>query len=598
MAASVVATARDRVLAFVNDPNKVSVGQRRAVEHPGNFFLSACPGSGKTRTVGVRIALASVGNDDRLVAGTSYTNTAVGEMQKAAAAAGAPIVEPYFVGTLHGFLLEHVFYPFAHLVMNCEPPARLVFGDFHRANDPKVFAAWEGGRPKYPPIAVWDFHFRPDGSVAVNRGDVPRGVPFDADDVAGRCRDQVVKAKRALAAKGIASPSDAMYWALEVLRTQPTITNALAARYEEIIVDEVQDTSAVQLECIRVLHTTETLRSIVLTGDLEQAIYEWAGAKPDDVEVLVDDLGLDVLLLTENFRSSQALCDVAHKFSRRPSPDGAVGENHAYGRPPELLIYDKDEPRDAVAAFERRLDELGIETGEARVLCRNRSLQNALLEAKSVSLNRTIRTLGRAAVAVREAGAAAIARRDAEELERLLKSFIWKEQPATLEWEERLAIRDALMRLFELLPDVDVPLEEWTPRARTAVKDALSVFGTLEVNPSNKMKVRPGTGKVIAADAFGRRVGTPLEPLTVHSVKGETHDAVLLVGRKTAKYEHAAQWLAPPDSVPESEEVRVAYVALTRAAKLFVVALPSDTAQNVIDEFVARGFVLTAQPEE
>ena len=598
MGGSVVATARDRVLAFVNDPNRVSDGQRQAVEHPGNFFLSACPGSGKTRTVGVRIALASVEDDDRLVAGTSYTNTAVGEMQKAAAAAGAPIVEPYFVGTLHGFLLAHVFYPFAHLVMNCEPPARLVFGDFHRANDPKVFAAWEGGKPKYPPLAVWDFHFRPDGSVAVNRGDVPHGVPFDADDVALRCRDQVVKAKRALATKGIASPSDAMYWALEVLRTQPTITDALAARYDEIIVDEVQDTSAVQLECIRALHATGTLRSIVLTGDLEQAIYEWAGAKPADVEALVDDLGLEVLPLTENFRSSQALCDVAHKFSRRPSPDVAVGENHAYGRPPELLIYGKDEPRDAVVAFVRRLDELAIEMGAARVLCRSHALQDALLEAKSVSLNRTMRTLGRAAAAIREAGAAAIARRDVEELERLLKSFIWEEHPATLDWEERLAIRDALMRLFDLLPDVDLPLEEWIPLARLAVKDALSVFGTLEVNPSNKMKVLPGQGKVTALDAFGRRVGALLEPLTVHSVKGETHDAVLLVGRKTSKYEHAAQWLAPPDSAPEPEEVRVAYVALTRAAKLCVVALPSDTAQDVIDEFVARGFVMAAQAED
>lgn len=591
MAAGVVATARDRVLTFVNDPNRVSADQREAVKHPGNFFLSACPGSGKTRTVGVRIALASVEDDHRLVAGTSYTNTAVGEMQKAAAAAGAPIVEPYFVGTLHSFLLTHVFYPFAHLVMNCEAPARLVFGDFHRANDPKVFAAWEGGKPKYSPIPVWDFHFRPDGSVSVNRGDVPRGVPLDPEGVALRCGAQVVKEKRALAAKGIASPSDAMYWALEVLRTQPAIANALAARYHEIIVDEVQDTSTVQLECIRTIHATGMLRSIVLTGDLEQAIYEWAGAKPEDVEALVDDLGLEVLPLTENYRSSQALCNVAHKFSRRPTPDVAMGENHAYGLPPELLIYNKDEPRDAVAAFEQRLDELGIEASEARVLCRNRGLQDALLEAKSVSLNRTMRTLGRTAVAVRASGAATTSRRDAEELERLLKSFIWQEQPATLEWDDRIAIRDALMRLFELLPDVDMPLEEWTPRARTAVKDALVSFGTLEVNPSHKMKVQSGTGKVVAADAFGRRVGTLLEPLTVHSVKGETHDAVLLVGRKTSKYEHAAQWLAPPGSAAEPEEVRVAYVALTRAAKLCVVALPSDTAQHVIDEFLARGFV-------
>jgi hypothetical protein len=59
----------DRVLAFIDNPAQLSAAQREAVVHPGGFFLSACPGSGKTRTIGVRVAWASVdGNDRTMVA--------------------------------------------------------------------------------------------------------------------------------------------------------------------------------------------------------------------------------------------------------------------------------------------------------------------------------------------------------------------------------------------------------------------------------------------------------------------------------------------------------------------------------------------------
>jgi superfamily I DNA/RNA helicase len=591
--AAVAPSARDRVLAFLDDPKKISVAQRAAVEHPGNFFLSACPGSGKTRTVGVRTAWAAVDGEGRIIAATSYTNTAVRQIQEAAAAAGAPIAEPHFVGTLHSFLLRYVFYPFGHLVMGCEPPARLVFGDFHRVNDPQTFAQFEDGKPKPPPIPVWDFHFRPNGGVVINKGDIPYGLPLDPQEVVKRCGEYVVEQKRELAKRGIASPSDAMFYALDVLQQHQVVREALATRFDEIIVDEVQDTSAVQLECIRQLHATGKLASVVLTGDLEQAIYEWAGAHPEDVEALVSDLGLEEVFLNENFRSSQAICDVAYRFSRREAADVAIGENCDLGHAPELLLYDKDDPRQAIAAFEQRLDELGIEKHNARVLCRGGALQERLLEAAGIDVkSRVLKVLGRAAVAVREAGVDAVARRDVEELERLLRSFVWKEPPASLDWEDRLAFRDALMRLFEFLPDVELQLKEWIPDARAAVKDALAVFGSLEVQPGDKMKVTQAISSVRAADAFGRQSGTPLEALTVHSVKGETHEGVLLVGARTTKYDHGAQWLESPQSAQEPEEVRVAYVALTRAAKYCLVALPSGTSQGTIDEFMSRGFVL------
>lgn len=585
-------SARDRVAAFIADDTKVSPAQRAAVEHPGNLFLDACPGGGKTRTIGVRAAWAAVDGTRRIVAATSYTNTAVREIQRAAVLAGSPIAAPHFVGTLHSFLLRYVFHPFGHLAMKCEPPARMIFGDFHRPHDPHAYLEFENKRPKPPGIPVWDYDFRADGTIAIKT--LPYTVTLDADEVIRRTGAYVVEQKRELAAKGIASPSDAMYYALEVLRQQPAICDAVASRFDEVIVDEVQDTTAVQLACLRELHASGHLKSLVLAGDLEQAIYEWAGSRPEDLERFVAERGLETLRLEENFRSSQRLCDVAFRFSRRAGPDVAVGEHRDLQHLPELYLY--DDVQDAVTYFERRLEELGIDANRARVLCRSTGLQERLRDVKALEMNRTIRLLGRAAVPPAADRPAAINRHTVEELERLFKSLVWKVPPVNLTFEERLALRDALMHVLELLPDVNLDLADWIPQARSAVKTGLAVFEPLEVQPGTRIKVMPKMKGVKAVDAFGRPSENPFEPLTVHTVKGETHDAVLLVGGRTKNHDHGAQWLKSATASDGREEVRIAYVALTRAAKFVVVALPADTESVHVDEYIHRGFISADSP--
>ena len=50
-------------------------------------------------------------------------------------------------------------------------------------------------------------------------------------------------------ALGRATYDDAMYWSLQVLRRFPAVAAAVAGRFDEILVDEAQDTSELQLAC-------------------------------------------------------------------------------------------------------------------------------------------------------------------------------------------------------------------------------------------------------------------------------------------------------------------------------------------------------------
>jgi len=224
--------------------------------HEGNFLLEACPGSGKTRTIGQRAARISV-NGSRTVAAVSYTNVAVKEIRAAALAAGAPLAPPNFVGTLHRLFLRYVFYPFGSRVMGCAGPPRLQQETYRRDESEKVWLP----RPN-PPVPISRFEFRADGRLVVSK--LPVGVRMAAEDVARYGQQQALELKRKVAAQGVATWNDAMHYTKQILEQYPIVAGAVAARFDELIVDEAQDTNDLQLRCLELLHATGQLDSLVL----------------------------------------------------------------------------------------------------------------------------------------------------------------------------------------------------------------------------------------------------------------------------------------------------------------------------------------------
>src|SRR5487761_1200829 len=116
--------ARERLTALLDDVEFVSPQQRDAIRADGNFFLMARPGSGKTRTVGVRLAWLAIDGSGRRVAATSYTNVAVEQIRATVGElrvvldsshfAGSPHL---FTGTLLQYLHRYVHTPFAAPVL-------------------------------------------------------------------------------------------------------------------------------------------------------------------------------------------------------------------------------------------------------------------------------------------------------------------------------------------------------------------------------------------------------------------------------------------------------------------------------------------------
>ena len=74
----------------------------------------------------------------------------------------------------------------------------------------------------------------------------------------------------------------------------------------------------------------------------------------------------------------------------------------------------------------------------------------------------------------------------------------------------------------------------------------------------------------------------------MHSVKGETFEAVLLI-LKTKGIGSAYKTLLNKNiSISVSEELRIAYVGMTRPSKILVIAVPNDDNKDAWENKLVR----------
>lgn len=109
---------------------------------------------------------------------------------------------------------------------------------------------------------------------------------------------------------------DQMVFALQILRAAPPVLAYFQQRYKYFCVDESQDTSKIQHEIIRLLAGRSL--NLFMVGDEDQSIYGFRAAYPQalmDFEQVYP--GAQVLLMEENYRSSEEIVAAANAFVAR-----------------------------------------------------------------------------------------------------------------------------------------------------------------------------------------------------------------------------------------------------------------------------------------
>src|SRR5207249_10558331 len=96
------------------------------------------------------------------------------------------------------------------------------------------------------------------------------------------------------------------------LKRNEGIAAELASHFDAILVDEFQDTSAVQAEILLLLSGKQG--HVWVVGDPCQQIYAWRGAWRENFQWLMERTVAAVYRLTENFRSRQPILDAAYQW--------------------------------------------------------------------------------------------------------------------------------------------------------------------------------------------------------------------------------------------------------------------------------------------
>lgn len=568
--------------------NMLTDHQLRVVDTPGNAFVNACPGSGETRSASAR--MVSIARSGRRVAACSYSNVSADLMRNAITRDFGVILGPeHYVGTLHGFLLKYVLYPFGHLVTGSDKEIRVTLGQ-----GPELIIGDVQTR-----MPLGSFCFRPDGSVFARS--VPKRFRLTKEQATSEGGDLARTRKLHLARSGFVTADDAMYFSLRCLREFPVVAESVAARFDEVLVDEAQDTSALQLDCLRALIETGKLKSLVLVGDVEQSIYSFNGASPSGCTQLAKDLGLADIHLSENHRSSQVICDVTARFSKREEAESAVGPHADCDITPELVIYDPTNPTEVMSSFSARLDDLGIEPSGAVVLARANRVVDLLNGRASLDeVGERVAALGR--VLTGHVGGRTLSLQDVRTIEKVLVYCAWGEDLGHIEPERRWQLRQACMHVLDGVPAPSLPAKAWNVRVRTKVASAVATLTSQPAHAAGPSLRSTGLPESIAAsEFFGSPSSSVLVAQTVHDVKGESREAVIVVAdplkgnrRNPAQGDVWSQPLmAEGGSTPtDPEELRIVFVALSRAQRYCALALPSHTPQEVIDRFVGGGFQL------
>ncbi|ERS53282.1 UvrD-helicase domain-containing protein [Corynebacterium segmentosum] len=537
--------------------------QKSLIESESGGFFEACPGAGKTQTIVERFARRADSEDSRCgTALVTFTNAAAEEVQRRCAHKPKLLQAPNFVGTIDSFINRFFVTPF--------------------------YKAEYGKAPKF-----WDSWSSFDSADVVIKGRCP--VPldhfqFDNDraklrkrHIQGYSQSQICELESQAYTKwtqfvrsGHLDADTARLLArTEIEENKYGIVELLAKRFEEVIVDEVQDCNSVDLLVLKSLRDAGI--RLISVGDLDQSIYEFRGTSAPEVSNFLQSTDPQPRIDT-NFRSSPAICKVVNSLRAGSTRDTSGGEVSTYDAPVHLIGY--QHLSEIGPLVERVIDQypelekpvfLAHSTNNAALAAGGRSKGKssknkivALAKASSLLLDSSS-TSAKRTKALRETGI-------------LLQRLNPDKQLSTAEEEDylenlRLSKSSYHELCLRLVVTVGNPSEQSSSTYRKKLIQAAEGVG---------ISLDRGRMKTPKADVWPW-VGTPAakhqyEHSTVHGFKGlEANSVVLVIPHDSRTRDTIRDWKEGKGS----EARRVLYVGASRAKRLLILAVHKKHREDV-----------------
>ena len=609
----------DEIIAPLNQ------AQREAVtsEAQQNLVLAGA-GSGKTRVLVHRIAwyLHTGQASPQGILAVTFTNKAAAEMRARIEGLTGKPIGGMWVGTFHNI---------AHRILRAHwreaglaEQFQIIDADDQQRVIRRVIRGLGLDDNEWPPKeAQWFINARKDD------GHRPQHIDDFGDSALKTMIDIYQAYEEACALAGLVDFAELLLRAHELWQSTPGLLRHYQERFWHVLVDEFQDTNALQYAWLRQLVGTDG--NLFVVGDDDQSIYSWRGARVENMQRFRDHFPDHAITrLEQNYRSTGNILSAANTLiANNPSRLGKqLWTSGNDGEPITLYAAynDLDEARFVVDRI-NQWHEMGSRLTECAILYRvsaqSRVLEDALRQAdlpyrvyggfrfyERAEIKDALAYLRLAALRADDAAferivnvpARGIGQRSLEavrDVARRERVTLWDAARRLVETRE-LSSRavGALQRFMDLIDrisagmlDLELPdmLEEAIDQSglvdhykKEKGERGLDRIDNLEelVTAARDFTPAPEDEEVPLLAAFLTHAALEsgegqadanqdsVQLMTLHSAKGLEFPLVFLVGVEEGLFPHQR---SSEDAAQLEEERRLCYVGITRAMKKLVI---------------------------
>jgi len=283
--------------------------QRRAVAAPpGSMLVLAGAGSGKTRVLVHRIAWLMLveGVSPFGIMAVTFTNKAAREMRSRIEELLQRPIGGMWVGTFHGL---------AHRLLRTHWREADLPENFHILDSDdqlrlikRLCKELNVNEEKWPARQIqWYINSQKDEGLRA------RHIEHYGDEYTRTMITVYSAYETACQRGGMVDFGEILLRAHELWLNNPDLLAHYQQRFQHILVDEFQDTNAVQYAWLRVLAGNNN--HLMVVGDDDQSIYGWRGARIENIQQFNKDfVGADIIRLEQNYRSTSNILKAANKL--------------------------------------------------------------------------------------------------------------------------------------------------------------------------------------------------------------------------------------------------------------------------------------------
>ncbi|MBJ7355291.1 MAG: UvrD-helicase domain-containing protein [Thermoleophilaceae bacterium] len=370
----------------MNEPQKAAVLHRG-----GPLLILAGAGSGKTRVLTHRIAHLVQSGDAQPenILAITFTNKAAAEMRERAGKLVGARANAMWLTTFHSACArilrseaERLGYTRGYTIYDSADSQRLVR---------QCMDAREVDNKRFPPRMIQSIISRAKNQLE-NAAQFAQHTDGVVDEVVAAVYETYERRLREMNAMDF---DDLLLRSVELFQTYPDVLAKYRGVFQQILVDEYQDTNSAQYKWVELL--AHEHRNLVVVGDDDQSIYGFRGADVRNILDFEKDFpDAAVIKLEQNYRSTGRILDAAHAVVSRNTgrkgkklwTEGPKGDKLKVRQ-----LTDEHEEARYVAGEIQRLTEAGLSNNDVAVFYRTNA-QSRVLEDTLVRYRMPYQVIG------------------------------------------------------------------------------------------------------------------------------------------------------------------------------------------------------------